>query len=98
MPTIGFPIAADDRQVPARKRDEPMAYSKCPACDRAIAKVRVVLVDPDPFMFTPEDLRPPGRLGFLCSHKGCGADLQRGGAPAIDQSPLASTPKTRFWR
>jgi len=59
-----------------------MAYSKCPACGRAIARVRVVLVDPDPFMVTPDALRPPMRLGFLCPHKGCGADLQRGEPPA----------------
>ena len=68
-----------------------MAYSKCPACGRAIAKVRVVLVDPDPFMFTPEDLRPPGRLGFLCPHKGCGADLHRGEDPKVDQSATSAT-------
>ena len=52
-----------------------MAYSKCPVCGRAVAKVRVVSIDPDPFMFGLEDLRGPIRLAFLCPHDGCGADL-----------------------
>jgi len=53
-----------------------MAYPKCPACDRAIAKVRVVAVDTDPFGFTPDDLRAPMRLGVFCPHEGCGIELQ----------------------
>jgi len=64
-----------------------MAYSKCPACGRAIAKVRVVLIDPDPFMFTPEALRAPMRLGFVCPHVGCRVDLQ---ARALDHLPAGA--------
>jgi len=80
-----------------------MAYSKCPACGRAIAKVRVVLIDPDPFMFMPDALRPPMRLGLVCAHAGCGADLQRGEAPAIDQTPSGAASEDKllaapWWR
>jgi len=59
-----------------------MAYSKCVACGRAVAKVRVVAIDTDPFRFMPEALQGPMRLGFFCPHEGCRAELRGpGGDP-----------------
>ena len=66
-----------------------MAYSKCPACGRAVARVRVAPLVPDPFLLPFGDFCPPARLSLFCPHAGCGVDLLGFWGPGGPRNGLA---------